>query len=302
MKNTTLWIGIIMLLGLLFFTFVGPQLSFVDRDLERETHRFTGIPGKMLQLPPYPPSEKNPLGSDRKGVDNLSKLILGAKESILIVLAVAGLRYAIAIPLGLLAYKKKGFAHTMIGWLQQLFSVVPTLIAAVFLLSLPSFFQSPNRFFWSMFLIAFIEVGRVAYLVQQQTNKISHEPFVEAGNSLGLSTGRMARKYYFPAILPEVVTNFCVDIGKVMLLVGQLGVLNIFLKHGLGFDWDKGLLFLNEGINWFALLSEHRMDIYFERFAFIFFPALAIMYVILTFNVLGEGLRRHYNRRMNTYM
>lgn len=303
MKNTTLMIGLIMLLVLLFFMFIGPYLPFVDRELTKEPHRFTGIPGKMLKLPPYPPSEKNPLGSDSKGVDNLSKLIMGAKESVFVVIAIALLRYVIAIPLGLFAYKKKGFAHAVIGWLQNLFSMVPTIIAAVFLLSFPMFLTTSNRFLWSLLLIAIIEVGRVAYVVQQQTHKLSHASYVEAGTSLGLSSKRMYRKYYLPELLPEIITNFCVDIGKVMLLIGQLGVLNIFIKHALGINWvTQRYGFANESINWFSLLSEHRWDIYFERFAFIFFPALAIMYVILTFNVLGEGLRQHFNRKMNSYL
>ncbi len=302
MKNKPLWIGILMLFVLLFFIFAGPYLSFVDRELTEERHRFTGIPGKMLQLPPYPPSEKNPLGTDEAGVDNLSKLIMGAKESVIVVFLIAAVRYALGVPLGLLARKQIGFFHFTVHGLNQLFSIVPTVIAAIMLLSIPAFLATPNRFFWSIVIIAFIEVGRVAYIVQQRTVRTSYESFVEAGRALGLSSMRLSRKYYFPALLPELIVNFCVDIGKVMLLIGQLGILNIFIKHSLGLNWETGRYsYNNESTNWFALLSEHRWDIYFERFAFIFFPALAIMFVILTFNVLGEGLRQHFNKRMNTY-
>lgn len=302
-KNTALWIGMFLLFGLLFLMYVSPYMSFVDRELTQEKHRFTGIPGRMLEMPAFAPSEKNPLGSDDKGVDNLSKFIIGAKETVYIVLIVAAVRYLIAIPLGLFAYKQKGTANFIITVLNQVFSNIPTIIAAVLLLSLPVFMSSPNRFIWSVLFIAFLEVGRVAYLIQQQTKKISKEPFIEAGTTLGLSSLRMSRKYYFPALLPEIVVNFCIDVGKVMLLIGQLGVLSIFLKHVLvdttGYG---GYEFVNDGTNWFALISEHRMDIYMERFAFIFVPALGVMYVIFTFNIMGEGLRRYFNRKMHTYL
>ncbi len=302
-KNTALWIGILMLIGLLFIMFVAPYMSFVDRELIQEKHRFTGIPGKMLQLPPYEPSEKNPLGSDDKGVDNLSKLILGAKETVFAVLIIAVVRYIIAIPLGLLAYKQRGLANFIIKSLNQVFSNIPTIIAAALLLSLPAFLNTPNRFMWAVLFIAVLEVGRVAFLVQQQTYRIAMEPFVEAGTALGLSGTRMTRKYYFPAILPEIVVNFCIDIGKVMLLIGQLGVLSIFLSHAWEDTTGFGTYaFVNTSTNWFALISEHRMDIYMEKFAFVFAPALGIMYVILTFNVIGEGLRQFYNHKMNRYL
>ncbi|WP_240463535.1 hypothetical protein [Paenibacillus apiarius] len=80
--------------------------------------------------------------------------------------------------------------------------------------------------------MAIIETGRVAHLIQEQTYKIAHEPFVEAGVGLGLSSWRLSKSYYFPALL----------------------------------------------------------------------PALAVAFSILTFNILGEGLRRHFNRIMNVYL
>ncbi len=283
--------------------YAGPYLPFVDRELTQEKHRFTNIEGKRLQLPAYTPSAKNPLGSDKKGVDNLSKMILGMKETVYVVFAVALVRYILAVPLGILAYKQKGVAHFILTSLNRLFSYIPTIIAAILLLSLPAFLNSPNRMVWAIFFLALLEVGRVAYIVQQQTFKISHEPFVDAGVSLGLSAKRLSTKYYTPALLPEIVVNFCVDIGKVMLLVGQLGVLNIFLSHKWADTTGFGnYQFVNTSTNWFVLLSEHRLDIYYNKFAFVFFPALAIMFVILTFNVLGEGLRQHFNRKMNIYL
>lgn len=302
-KNSALWIGLLLLLGLFFLMYGAQYLPFVDRELTPEKYRFTNIEGKRLMLPPYPPSEINPLGSDEKGVDNLSKLIMGAKDSVYLVLIVALVRYVLAVPLGLLAYRQRGIAHRIINGLNHVFLNIPTIIAAALLLSLPSFMESSNRFWWGVFFIALIEVGRVAYIVQQQAFQVAQEPFLEAGTILGLSKFRLLRKYYFPALLPEIVVNFCVDVGKVMLLIGQLGVLSIFLNHQLmdvtGFGTYE---YVNVGLDWFTLLSEHRMDIYMERFAFIFAPAIGIMYVILTFNVLGEGLRRHFHRHMHTYM
>lgn len=300
--NVPLWIGIGMLFLLILFMYAAPYLPFVDRELHEVKYRWTNIEGRSLILPAYPPMEGNPLGSDEKGRDNLSKLILGAKDSIYIVLIVAFIRYIVAVPLGIMAYKKRGIAHNILTALNNLFSYIPTIIAAAILLTLPFFLESEHRFYYSLILIAFLEVGRVAYIFQQQTYTISHSTFVEAGTILGLSRLRLIRSYYLPALLPEMIINFCLDIGKVMLLIGQLGVLEIFLTHRWE-DIGMGIFrYVNHSLDWFVLIGEHRKDIYLGKFAFIFFPALCIMFVILTFNVLGEGLRRHFEHKKYHYM
>ncbi|TVX86799.1 ABC transporter permease [Paenibacillus agilis] len=296
MRNLPLWIGGTMLAFLLFVMFAGPHLPFIDKELTPEKHRWNADRTK-LTMPPYKPSEKNPLGSDKAGVDNLSKLVVGAKTTVLFVLAVTLVRYLIAVPLGLLARKQKGFTYSVVTSMNQVFSFLPALFFAALLLSSPWIQYGDYRLLKVITILALLEVGRAAYVIQQQTYQLSYEPYMEAGTSLGLSNKRLAVGYYWPALLPEVLINFCIDVGKVMLLVGQLGVLSIFLTH----DWVEvsqyTMQFLNSSTDWMSLLGEHRKDIMYKKFGFIFFPALAIMYVILTFNILGEGLRRYFSRQ-----
>ncbi|WP_028594917.1 ABC transporter permease subunit [Paenibacillus assamensis] len=298
MRNIPLWIGGTMLAFLLFVMFAGPHLPFVNKELTPEKHRWNADRTK-LTMPPYKPSAINPLGSDKAGVDNLSKLIVGAKSTVLFVLAVTLVRYLIAVPLGLLARKQKGFTYSVVTSMNQVFSYLPALFFAALLLSNPLIQYGDYRLLKVITILAFIEVFRVAYVIQQQTHQISYEPYMEAGASLGLSNKRLAVGYYMPALLPELIINFCIDVGKVMLLVGQLGVLSIFLTH----DWVEVEVytkkFINTSTDWMSLLGAHRKDIYHNKFGFVFFPALAIMYVILTFNILGEGFRRYFSRRSN---
>ncbi|MGZ9583524.1 ABC transporter permease [Paenibacillus marinisediminis] len=300
MKNVTLWIGGAMLALLVFVMFAGPYLPFVDRELTPEKHRWTA--DDHLMLPPYPPSELNPIGSDAEGVDNLSKLIVGTKETVFIIFAVALVRYLIAVPLGLLSYRNKGPFHFITSGMNQFFSYLPTIFSAILLINLPFLLLSPNRLLWVIFILALLEVGRVAYIVQQQAHHVSLQPFVEAGVVLGLSNSRMARSYYLPALGPELIVNFCVDLGKVTLLIGQLGVLGIFLTHEWVEVYVMSMQFLNTSNNWVSLLAENRRDIFLSKFEFIFYPAVAIMYTILTFNVLGEGLRKHFNSKLKSYV
>lgn len=299
MRNIPLWIGSIMLLFLIFMMFFGTYLPFIDKDLEVEVFR-RDEDGKLI-LPPYEPSLKNLLGTDQRGVDTLSRIVVGAKETVFIVFAIAAIRYLIAVPLGIFAYKQKGAAHWIVTGLNQLFSSLPTIFSAVLLVSLPFLLTNQHRLLWVILLLASIEIGRVAYIIQQHTYKISREPFVEAGIAIGNSPWNLYRRYYLPSLLPEIIINFCIDLGKVMLLIGQMGALNVFLSQ----EWVQlsygSVEFMNTSQNWATLLASHRADIYANKFSFIFYPAFAIMYVILTFNILSEGLRRHFNRRVNVY-
>ncbi|SMG35882.1 peptide/nickel transport system permease protein [Paenibacillus aquistagni] len=297
-KNIPLILGAGMIGVLIILMLFGPYLPFVDEQLEPVKHRWSE--DKRLQLPPYPPSVHNLLGSDKNGVDLFSKIVMGTKETLLIVLGITTLRYMIAVPLGLLARRQKGLGHVIVqGW-NQIFSFIPTILAAVLLLSIPPIQNAEHRLLIAIVVLAVIEVGRVAQVTAERAHQVGKEEYIEAGTALGLSSRRMARSYYLPALAPEVIVGFCIDLGKVMLLIGQLGILQIFLQH----VWVEVHFFtpkyLNTSLNWSALLAEHRREVLSSKFGFIFYPAAFIAFSILAFNLLGEGLRRRMKQKYHT--
>ncbi|MGY5346289.1 ABC transporter permease subunit [Paenibacillus glucanolyticus] len=295
MKNFPLWIGGILLAFFVFVMLAGPYMPFIDKDLKNEPSRWVMKDGKQkLTLPPYKPSSKNWLGSDKRGVDNLSKLVVTAKDTILLVLAITAARYAIGVPLGLIARKKKGFTYQFITFWNQMCSYLPPVFASALLLALPFFLFSQQRMGWAILILASVEAGRVAITIQQQAHKMASEPYMEAGTALGLRTRTLTKNYYIPVMFPEVIVNFCLDMGKVMLLLGQLAIVNIFLGH----EWKEVnyyvMEFVETGYNWATILSKNRADIWLGKFQFVVYPAFAMMLLIITFNLLGEGLRRRF--------
>ncbi|WP_054955619.1 ABC transporter permease subunit [Paenibacillus dakarensis] len=293
-KNAPLWIGIGMLLLLLFIMYVGPHLPLIDKELKGETFRWVDKPGGKLQLPAFAPSEENWLGTDKKGVDHLSKVVVAAEDTLYLILMVTVLRYMIGVPLGLLARKKNGFFYQLIMLLNQFFSYLPSIFSAILLLALPSLLFSPNRYFWSLFVLAVVEAGRVAITVQAKADRISKETYMEAGEALGLSAKRKLRAYYIPAMTPELIVNFCADMGKVTILLGQLAVMDIFITQ----EWKEvnyyTMKFVSTSFNWTTLISDYKTQIFLSKFDFVFYPALGLMLIVVTFNLLGEGLRRKF--------
>ena len=296
-KNIPLGLGLGLLALLLFTMFAGPHMPFVDSELQKVPSRWIGEPGEKLELPVYEPSSQNWLGSDKRGVDNLSKLVVAAKDTIYTILAITVIRYAIGVPLGLMAREKRGPFHWAVTLLNQVFSYLPSVFSVILLLALPFLLFAEHRVFWAIFIIAMVEAGRVAVTVQAKADRISKEGFVEAGQALGLSNKRLIKGYYIPGMLPELIINFCTDLGKVTILLGQLAIVNIFIGH----EWKEvnyyTMQFVNTQYSWATLISEHRTEIYRRGFDFIFYPAFAMMLTILTFNLIGEGLRRKFQIR-----
>lgn len=292
MKNKSLLIGSIMLFILLFSMLVGPHLSFIDPKAEEEIVR---VEEGVITAPPYPPSAKDPFGSTERGRDLLSLVVIGTKDTLLLVFAVAVIRYILAVPLALFATKKSGIAHWIVNGWNQLFSGLPVLFSAILLLNIPYLTFSENRVYWSILILALIEVGRVAYIFQQQTYTISKSLYIDAAVTVGSHPISIYFRHYLPALMPRIISTFFIDLGRVLLLIGQLGIFSIFINQKwvqLGFG--RGEL-QNTSQNWATLLGTARGDLV-TAFWIPFFPALAITFTIITFNLLGEGLRQHFEQ------
>lgn len=294
MKNYYLVTGIVMTTILVVFMLFGPLLPFVDSSLEGERVKILGQ-GNIVTAP-YAPSKEYLLGSDREGRDILSLIVMGTKDTLLLIFAITLLRYIVAVPLALAGSKNKGPVSWLLNSWNQLFSSLPVIFSAIILVNLPFLLFSENRFIWCVVILAFIEVGRVGYILQQQAHKLSKSPFVEAGITIGVSPFGIYSRYYVPNLLPDIIVNFFIDLGRVTLLIGQLGIFSIFItQEFVQLNYGSGEI-VNTNLNWTTLLGDPRTDVL--KAAWIpLFPALAITFTILTFNILGEGLRQHFNRK-----
>jgi peptide/nickel transport system permease protein len=292
LRNWHLIIGTILLSILLIGTIMGAHFPYIKDGLKE--NRMVMEDGNFERAP-FPPSSKHLLGTDHDGRDLLSILLAGAKDTILLIFAITTIRYGLSLILVLLSFIWKKPFTWLINWWNQLSSGMPIIFAAILFITLPIFTFSPHRVVWVVIILALIEMGRVSYIMQQKILSISKAPFVEAGITIGSGPVRFFKNYYVPNLLPDLVVNFCVDLGRVALLLGQLGIFSIFatqlfVQTSYGFGELR-----NTSLNWPTLLGNSRGDL-LKAFWIPFFTASAITYLILTFNILGEGLRRHFEK------
>lgn len=294
-KQNYLIIGVAMFLLVLAVMVIGPNLPFIDKEITEETLRMEG----GFSRAPFPPSLSDrfePFGTDTKGRDLLSLIVLGTKDTLIIVFLITIIRYAVAIPLALASINQKGPIFRLLTSWNSLFSALPTIFSAVLLMNIPIVIFAENRVFIVIIILALIEVGRVGYLLQQEGRMISNELYVKAGITIGNSQLGLYSRYYLPALLPSIFTNFFIDLGKVLLLIGQLGIFSIFIEQ----SWIQLAAISgeiqNSSINWASILGESRGTI--RRAPWItFFPALAITFTIMSFFFIGEGLRAYFSRK-----
>ncbi|WP_223702202.1 ABC transporter permease [Sutcliffiella deserti] len=293
LHNKYLLTGSIMLFILVFLTFIGPFVPYVKEGIEGARVHFPE-PG-VIETAPFPPSADFPTGSDREGRNLLSVLVVGAKDTLMIIIFITVIRYFFGILLGMIASFKGRFISNLLYVWDQTFSSLPVIFFAVLFFNLPLLLFMENRFWVVIFSIALVEVGRVGVLMKDQILQIKNKPFIDAGVTIGMKPIGLSANYYLPNLLPSLVVNFCFDMGRVALIIGQLGILSIFVTQEFVQLASGYSEIRNTSFNWPTLLGEARKDIYTA----LWIPmnaAVAIMYLIFTFNILGEGLRRYFNK------
>lgn len=297
MRNKKLlWIGGLMLVFLVLLATMGPSLPFVEEEPKKELFRYED---QKLTIPPFSPSIENIMGTDGEGRDLLSMIVVGTKETLLVVFIITILRYVIAIPLAITASNQSGMMYWILSGWSQLFSGLPTLFAAILLINMPFITISDNRTLWVILIIAILEVGRVGYIFQQQAFGLSQAPFVESGRMIGNGKLGIYLRYYWPYLFPQIIVNFVLDLGRVMLLLGQLGFFNLFISQNLLQSEAGNLMIVNTSHDWPTLLADSRLFLR-SKIWVPFWPAFAIAFSVIAFNLFGEGLRRYFEGRSSS--
>ncbi|MBD8069048.1 ABC transporter permease [Bacillus sp. PS06] len=290
MRNRELTTGLILLSILLVVTFIGPYLPFIDTEFEEGRMRFYEGSGKFTKAP-HPPSSEDWLGTDGDGRDMLSLIVVGAKDTLFFMIACTFIKYLLAIPLGLLASKGKGFTYFVLSTWNSVLSGIPLIFMALILFNMPLFTYTNERFLLIVFTVALLEIGKVGMVFQQLANSLSKKPYIDAAITIGSKQSYIMFGHYLPVLGPQILINFMMDLGRMALLIGQLGVFKVFIDFGIFPDGTPPLQ--NTGYNWGSLLGDTKNDILNATWIPLF-PALAITYVIFTFNLLGEGLRKRW--------
>jgi len=219
------------------------------------------------------------LGTDLLGRDMLSRLLIGTRISLSVGLISVIISIFIGIFLGALAGYFRGKTDVVITWLINVVWSIPTLLLVIAITLILG--KGVTQVFIAVGLTMWVDVARI---VRGQVLSIREKEFVEAGRALGFKHSRII----FRHILPNVI-------GPVIVMAASNFATAILTEAGLSF---LGIGAQPPVPSWGEMINAHRGYILMDRAYLAFIPGVAIMILVLSFMMVGNGLRDAMDTRM----
>jgi peptide/nickel transport system permease protein len=225
------------------------------------------------------PSATYWLGNDEIGRDLLSRLIHGARLSLIVGLISVGIGLAAGVPLGLISGYFGGVIDQIIMRFIDIMLAFPSILLAILMVAV--FGPSLNN---AMIAIGIVSIPIYARLVRSSTLAIKGEMFIEASRAMGAGDLRIILQHVLPNTLAPILVQSTLQIAAAIQASAALGFL------GLGAPPDVP--------EWGNMLQKGRTYIVSAPHIVIF-PGLATMFVVLGFNLLGDALRDVLDPRLS---
>jgi peptide/nickel transport system permease protein len=218
-----------------------------------------------------PPNSEYLFGTDRMGADIYSRILFGARITLVIAIVAVGASLLIGVPIGLVS----GWYETWLGEslmrVSDIFLAVPQIVLAIAIAqtlgpSIENVILALSVTYWPWF----------TRLVYAEVRALKNETFIEAAVALGVPVWRIILLHVLPNVASPIIVRASIGMGFTILTAASLGFL------GLGAPPPTP--------EWGRMISESR-EFLPEAWWYALAPGLAIFLVVMGFNLLGDGLR-----------
>ena len=305
-------IGIIMLVSLFLFCFLGPVVynkwgeievdqspivEYTSKTIEYQkngkTHTIYQITEKTEKENALAPlSAEHPLGTDETGYDVLTRLMYGGRISLIIGFISVFIITVLGVIMGGIAGYFGGVVDNIIMRLCDILMCIPGFpIMLVFGTVLTAFGELENptivqdimgdpqyRIYFLMAFLTLFSWPGIARLVRGQILSLREQEYMVAAEAMGYSTGRKIFKHLVPNIMPQLIVSMTLSLGSMILYEASLSFLNMgvqppYAAWGTMINAASDLNILENYINIWAP------------------PGICIVVAVLGFNFVGDGLR-----------
>jgi len=225
-----------------------------------------------------PPNLDHPFGTDDLGRDVLSRVIYGSRISLEVGVLAIGLALLIGVPLGVIAGFSGGWLDEVIMRITDTFLSFPSLLLAMAI----SAVLGPNLQN-AMIAIAISWWPWYTRLLRSEAISIKERDYVAAAKSMGCSELRVIFRHVLPNSLTPIIIQASMDFGSVVLACASLSFI------GLGAQPPTP--------EWGLMISTSR-TFFLTHWWIVTFPGIAIFIAVLSFNLVGDGLREILDPRI----
>jgi peptide/nickel transport system ATP-binding protein len=251
--------GLVFIVGVIFMAIAAPLIAPYGPNVQNLLHIDAG------------PSGAHWLGTDDLGRDILSRLIFGARPPLRAAFQIVGGALVLALPIALVAGFVRGWVDAVVMRAMDALFSFPPLVLALTVAAL----LGPNLNDASI-AIAIVFVPSFVRLIRGEVIAVREENYVEAARATGVAPGRLIRTHILPNVASPLIIQVALSLGYAILI-------------------DAGLSFLGVGeqpptASWGLMLTEAYRFI-FQSPVTLVFPGLAILFTVLAFNFVADGLR-----------
>ncbi len=224
------------------------------------------------------PSTRHFFGTDELGRDVFSRVLCGTRISLQVGAIAIGLALAIGVPLGVVAGYTGGMLDEVIMRITDVFLSFPPLLLAMAISSL----LGPNLTN-AMIAIAIAWWPWYTRLLRSEAISVRERDYVQAARAMGVSQGKIVFRHVLPNCLTPIIIQASMDFGSIILTSAALSYL------GLGAQPPTP--------EWGLMVSTGR-TYFLTNWWIVTFPGLAIFTAVLSFNLVGDGLREILDPKM----
>ena len=233
-----------------------------------EQQNFDGL---TIEGAPMPPGGPYMMGTDLLGRDLFSRILYGARTSLLIGVVANGLALLIGTVVGITAGYFRGWIGAVLMRFTDLMMAFPALLLAICLAAI----FSPSLWIVAL-VIALVNWVQTARVIYTETTSLATRDFIAAERTLGAGNGRILFRHILPHLMPTIIVWGTLGISTTVLLEATLSFLGVGVQPPTA--------------SWGNIIFENQT--YFQSAPWlVFIPGAAIILLALAFNLVGDALR-----------
>ena len=233
------------------------------------------------------PSSAHWLGTDKNGMDMLTRLMYGGRVSLMIGFIVVIISAALGVVLGGVSGYFGGWVDNLIMRIVDIFYCIPSTPLIIILgAAMDGMRVDPQiRMLYLMLILGFLGWPGIARLVRGQILSLREQEFMTATEACGISVSRRIFRHLIPNVIPQLIVNCTMSLGATIITEATLS----FLGLGVKFPFASWGNIMNDVSNSYVLTS----------YWFIWIPSgICLMLTVLGFNFVGDGLRDAFDPKM----